>query len=54
MNGCDLCVMCDGLVEYPLCQDCDSETHQLEREWLEREWRLRQKAMAINKKEGLK
>jgi hypothetical protein len=49
-----LCVMCDGLVEYPLCHKCGAEADQLEREWLEREWRLRQKAAAINRKEGLK
>ena len=36
-----LCVMCDGLVEYPLCHKCSAEADQLERDWLEREWRLR-------------
>ena len=49
-----LCIICDKLVEYPLCNECNEEVNQLDKEELEREWKLRQKAAEINRKEGLR
>ena len=50
-----LCIVCDKLVEYPLCAQCTEEVDQLDKDALEREWQSQQKAdpVKVNRKECL-
>ena len=50
-----LCIVCDKLVEYPLCAQCTEEFDQLDKDELERECELKQKAtpIKVNRKECL-
>ena len=50
-----LCIVCDKLVEHPLCAQCAEEVDQLDKDAREREWPNKQNAtpIKVNRKECL-